>query len=228
MEELRSSEVLDREILEDARKKALKIMKTAEENIRTQALKWEVKTGKALNRIRLTYVNRTREERSEILAKGPLDRRRLRIEISEQFLKKAMNDFLGSLQREDLFFILRRELRVRLGVSKEFFSSGADAAKNDCETSGIRIDFRGINEEEARSLISKTISEILPDSSLPVQAVYNLLNDPRYSHFNFPVMIINTPGVRITASVDNAAAELLENSRAELTAALLGTETLND
>jgi hypothetical protein len=40
-------------------------------------------------------------------------------------------------------------------------------------------------------------------------------------------MILNTRVVKITASVDNAAIELLKDKRAELTSALLGKEALD-
>ena len=43
MEELQSTELLDREILEDARKKAMRILKTCEETIKTQNTGWEKK-----------------------------------------------------------------------------------------------------------------------------------------------------------------------------------------
>ena len=51
MEELRSTEVLDREILEDARKKAQKILKTAEDAHAAQAQDWDKKINGAVESI---------------------------------------------------------------------------------------------------------------------------------------------------------------------------------
>ena len=81
MEELRSTEFLDREILEDARKKAFKILKPADDTIQSQAKVWEKKLKKAITAIQKNYDIRKQKENDEILAKGPLDRRRRSAQI---------------------------------------------------------------------------------------------------------------------------------------------------
>ena len=48
MEELQSTEILEREILEDARKKAMRILKTADDTIRAKTAEWEKKTADAV------------------------------------------------------------------------------------------------------------------------------------------------------------------------------------
>ena len=114
MEELRSTEVLDREILEDARKKAYRVLKTADDNLTAQTQDWDKKIQDAVDSIRQTYEDRTRKSTEEILARFPLDKRRLRSETSEAFLTKAMGEFLRSLSREKLLSILEGELSRRL------------------------------------------------------------------------------------------------------------------
>ena len=86
MEELRTTEVLGNEILEDARKKALKILKTADETLETQNRDWDKKIKRQLDSIRKTYEERTKKTNEEIQARLPLDRRRLRSETTESFL----------------------------------------------------------------------------------------------------------------------------------------------
>jgi len=212
MEELRSTEVLDREILEDARKKAQKILKTADDSIRAQALQWEEKTKKALEDAKLVCGKRTREERDEILAKGPLERRRLRSEISQRLLCRAMNEFLGSLGRGELLEIMRRELRARTGEIAGLSESGTDP-----EAAQFNVIYKNTDEGEARALIA--------EFSGAGKAAFNFFQE---SGSGFPELIIDAPQLRITVSVEAAASDLLESRRAELASALLGPEALND
>ena len=201
MEELKSTEVLDRELLEDARKKAYKILKTAEETLVAQTQDWERRTQDAVNSIRKVYEGQTKKASDEILARFPLDKRRLRSETAERLLKKAMDDFLRSLSREKLVSILERELAERLKVSCD-------------EGEGGTILYSGMSPSEADALLKK-----LPGA-------WKLKEDP-FVH-EFPSVVINTKSIRITASVDAAADALLKDKRAELAAALLGEGVLND
>ena len=201
MEELKSTEALDREILDDARKKAHKILKTAEETLTAQTREWEQKTQDAVSSVRKAYEAQTKKAGDEIMARFPLDKRRLRLESAEKFLKKAMDDFLRSLSREKLVSILERELTERLKVSPD-------------EGEGGTILYSGMSPSEADALLKK-----LPGA-------WKLKEDP-FVH-EFPSIVINTQSMRITASVDAAADALLKDKRAELAAALLGEGVLND
>ena len=207
MEELRSTEALDREILEDARKKAFKLLKTADENIQSQSARWEKKTGDAVNEIRQNYQSRTERTRDEILARGPLDKRRLRCETSEAFLKEAMNSFLLNLKRGQLLSILKRDLSRQLDACPEFAL---------CE-SGAEISCFGLSEAEAAALIQ--------DTALKTNFRLCEKNDRLAG---FPMMILDSGEVRITVSTGEIAFGLLENNRAELITALCGEGALND
>jgi len=114
MEELRTTEVLGNEILEDARKKAQKILKTAEDTLATQDRDWERKLKRSTDSIRKTYADKIKKTNDEIQARLPLDKRRLRSETTEGFLVKAIDAFLRTLSREKLLFILEKELKARL------------------------------------------------------------------------------------------------------------------
>jgi vacuolar-type H+-ATPase subunit E/Vma4 len=113
MEELQSTEVLDREILEDARKKAFKILKSADDSVAASKVLWEQKLQKTLEQARTTYAKKAEQSRQEIMVKLPLDKRRIRSERIETLLNGAMQDFLASLDRDVLLRILGRELEER-------------------------------------------------------------------------------------------------------------------
>lgn len=218
MEELRSTEVLDREILEDARKKAFKILKTADDSVQSQARRWEKNTQKAVAEIRKTYEAKTARVRDEILARGPLDKRRLRSETAESSLRQAMNGFLQSLDRSRLLLILERELEERLAECCYGEISAGETPEISC---------RNLEEAEAEALLKAVLGRLESAES-------RLFKSWRYapaaasSASTFPGLTVNTQTMRINASVENAALKLLAEKRAELASCLLGEGALND
>ena len=216
MEELLTTEVLDREILEDARKKAFKILKTADDGIQTINRRWEKKTQRAVDEIRRSFEKRTADERDEIMARDPLDRRRLRLEISEKFLNEAMERFLENLGKEDAFFILERELRSCLAACTD-----VDFSKIEPE-----IYFGNMTENEARGILGRAFSN------------YKNKIDPGFTGWKFipeqkndsalPAIMVDAGNMRISVSVENAARQVMKDNRAELASALLGKGALND
>ena len=208
MEELLSTEVLDREILEDARKKAFKILKSADDSMLSLSGKWEKKTRQAIEDIRAKHEKRIQAEREEIHAKGPLDKRRLRLEISEKFLRDAMDRFLVNLTREEILLILERGLRECLDACADVDFSAEDP----------RIIYQNMNEDEVRGVFKKLNRDI---NSWKISADKKPVS-------SFPVLAVNTTGIRISISAENAAMQMLKDYRAELAAALLGGGALND
>jgi hypothetical protein len=218
MEELRSTEVLDREILEDARKKAFKILKTADDTVQSQTRRWEKKTQRAVADIRKTYAQRVEKVKGEILARFPLDKRRLRSETAENFLKDAMEGFLETLSREQLLSVLEREFAERLAGC-----AGLDAGEGAAKPV---LFYSGMNGEEAGELVKNAVSRAgQPAGSLNE---WDLRKEESPEGPKLPALVLNVPAVRIRASVEAAARELLEDKRAELVTCLLGVGALND
>jgi vacuolar-type H+-ATPase subunit E/Vma4 len=215
MEELRSTEALDREILEDARKKAAKTLKTADANVESQKKQWEEKTQTAIAEIRKAYADNTEKARQEILARYPLDKRRMRSEISEKILKDAMVGLLQSMSRSNLLLILEHEFEKRLAACGE-----ADLKTNPM------LAYQKMEEKEVHSLLEKILdsAEIKGKYKL---ADFQIVQDTDKSAA-FPAIALNTSTIRLTASVEDAAAEMLLEKRAELIVALLGEGAVND
>jgi hypothetical protein len=208
MEELQSTEALDREILEDARKKAHKILKTADENAAASKTAWDRKLAKTLEDARKSYARREEQGRREIMARLPMDRRRIRSEKIEGFLGRAMNDFFASLDRRTLLSFLEEELASR------FAACDAAALAASCA-----LRYRGLEPSEVENIVKQTLGRA-PDSQK---------NDPLYTIAgSFPALTLDFPGFRVTASIDRAAGEILREKRAELAAALLGEAVLEE
>jgi vacuolar-type H+-ATPase subunit E/Vma4 len=213
MEELRSTEVLDKEILEDARKKARRILKTAEDAVAAAAAAWEERTAKDLGELERSFGGRTEKARAELMARLPLDKRRTYSEKAEALLLSAMQDYLGSLPREKLLALLEKELR-RCAAGLPDAVVGAPPLEVGC---------RALTGEELKTLVDKALPGInWTGTSGSIQGT----NDFHKLPGSFPAIIVETPAVRLTASLDALAASLLEDSRAELVRALLGPSAL--
>ncbi|GHU81046.1 hypothetical protein FACS189468_2630 [Spirochaetia bacterium] len=208
MEELQSTEVLDREILEDARKKAYRILKTAEDTVASGREVWEKKTQETLEGARKSCKDRLEKNRLEIMARLPMDKRRIRSEKVETLLQSAMKQYLSSLKRERLLLLLENELRERIGETEDL---------KDSPSTEVR--YRELTDGEVEGLLKK----------FPSLARLKTKKDPLYIlPGDFPALVIDFPDLRLTASVDAAARSLLLDQRAELVSSLLGPEILSE
>jgi hypothetical protein len=211
MEELRSTDILDQEILEDARKKAYRILKTADDAVKSAGETWEKKIEDALADINRRYTRREEQSRTEIMARLPLDKRRIRCEKVEFFLSSAMDAYVAGLSRERLLSLLEGELVKRFRECPEL------AEPRDA---GIPVVYRGLTPDEAQGLLGR----VFPRGEWVLTPAAGGFRLPG----TLPALIADAPEVRIIASIDGIARELLADRRAELVAALLGEDFLGD
>jgi len=206
MEEIRSTEALDREILEDARKKADRILRAAEQRLESDKESWKKKTEDDISELERLHVQRVEKHRQEVMARLPLDKRRARAERSERILNGAMEEFLASLPLEKQLGLLKAELRDRA---------------SSLPPGPVTIAFRGLDE----GTVTILLKEALPQSSWTVDE--NLLTDDQKME-KLPLLVVNGGAVRITASLSALAQDLLLQYRAELATVLLGEGAIND
>ncbi|MDR2631114.1 MAG: ATPase [Spirochaetaceae bacterium] len=211
MEELRSTDILDREILEDARKKAYRILKTADDTVKSTEEIWKKKTEEAVADIGRRYERREEQTRAEIMARLPLDKRRIRSEKVEFFLQSAMEGYLRGLSRERVLSFLERELAKRFRECPQLEDPGQGE---------FPVIYRGLSREEAQGLLRR----VFPQEAWVLQQAEGGFRLPG----TFPALVADTQAVRLIASIDAVARELLEDMRAELVAALLGEGFLGD
>jgi vacuolar-type H+-ATPase subunit H len=214
MEELRTTEVLGNEILEDARKKAQKILMTAEETIAAKNRDWERKIKRSTDSVQKTFTARAKKTNDEIQARLPLDKRRLRSKTTEGFLIRALDDFLRTLSREKLLLVLERELHSRL-----------KACAVDLAHHRSIVRYSGLSLEEAKAVLDK-ITGALEKADFLVSPEWEYRPDSVVREF--PLVFVELRTLRIMASVKSAAKALLRDKRGELAAALLGEGVLND
>jgi hypothetical protein len=200
MEELQSTEALDREILEDARKKAFKILKNADESVSASKITLGKKLQSATEKARKNYAEKAETAKREIMARLPMDKRRIRSEAINSFLNKAIEHFLGTLDRPTLLRILEKELALRAGEHSSASGMG-------------EFRYRSLSAAECSALGSAAfpgLSFSYMEDSLPTIGGAS------------PALMIDFPQLKITASADKAAEMLLLDKRAELASALLG------
>jgi hypothetical protein len=240
MEELQSTEVLDREILEDARRKAFRVLKAADDTVKTGALAWEKKTSQAVDDLKRRFEERCGKASEEIMARLPLDKSRAESEKIEGLLRTALDTWYAAQSREKIVGLLELELRRRLGDCPEFENGGpapaAGPAAGNAPAAPARRSkamFYKLSREEGETMLAK----ILPRDSWET-ADYNLSVEGAASASStgagaairasgvlsgkYPELVLDSPDVRITASINMLAASLLADYRAELAAALIG------
>jgi vacuolar-type H+-ATPase subunit E/Vma4 len=197
MEELQSTEILEQEILEDARKKASRILKTADDTVKANSAEWEKKTTGALAELEKKFAEQGVLAVAEIMAVLPMDKRRAKSERVEGLLNSAVETWYAGLSRERVLGFLKKELAKRLAVC------GGLSAGDGC-----RAVIHKLTRAEAES--------ILKDLSITCQI------EEAQSSAAYPEFILENNDMRIYASVGKTVDFFLREKRAELIEALLG------
>ena len=97
MEEIRGTEALEREILEDARKRADRIIRKAEENARLLGAQTEQRIKEAKAALLSEYQIKKKTAELEMLSRLPLEKARLDILYRDEMLRKALQEALASM-----------------------------------------------------------------------------------------------------------------------------------
>ena len=97
MEEIRGTEALEREILEDARKRADRIIRKAEENARLLGAQTEQRIKEAKAALLSEYQIKKKTAELEMLSRLPLEKARLDILYRDEILRKALKEALASM-----------------------------------------------------------------------------------------------------------------------------------
>lgn len=203
MEEIRSTKRLESEILEDARKKAARILQNAEAALEKSRKNWAEKQEQALTAMEQQYKTRIEKRRYEIMARLPLDKRRIRAERAEKLLNEAMQNYLQSLSRPKQIKLLQKELeRIKAWIQ----------GKPEL------IEYTGLTKAEAESLASVVYKD------LPADILVQSASDEKSPG----ALFITTESLSARVSLSELARNLLSDKRSELAEALLGEESLHD
>jgi len=199
MEELQSTDILDREILEDARKKAHRILKAADDTIKAKSADWETKLKSTLDDLEKKYAKNSKSTAEEIKAVLPIDKQRARARKIEELLNSAVENWYSRLSRKRVLGFLQTELSKRLALCGGFSTPG-----------GITAYIHKVEKAEAEPILRA----ILPNKPCTIETMQ--------STAAYPTIILENQEVRIYASIGKTVDFILGEKREELIAALLG------
>ncbi|MCL2042728.1 MAG: hypothetical protein FWG89_01165 [Treponema sp.] len=205
MEELQPADILGREILEDARKKAGRILKNAGDTITAKTAEWDEKLTAAITELEQKYLRNCALAEAEVMAALPIDKLRAKSAKIEKLLNAAAAAWYSRLDRQHVLAILYDELEQRIAVCECL--DGIES---------IHAAIHRIEKGEAETLLQ----QVLPGKSLIIEE--------EHSDTMYPQIIIENSQVRICASINNVVDTLLSEQRAELIKSLLGDKGFSD
>ncbi|MDR2491208.1 MAG: hypothetical protein LBD20_07390 [Spirochaetaceae bacterium] len=167
MEELRGTDALDREILDDARRKAGRIVKAAEKTIAQRKSANEQQLQAALETERARFDKKFEEFRSEMEALLELDKARIKTERFDSLLRGAAETYLRSLSGAQKKACIDGILEKRLSFAFDGEAAAVDAVvdKAGATDAAITLDFPESSihvsiEEEIIFLLSEKRGEL--------------------------------------------------------------------
>ena len=197
MEEIRGTEALEREILEDARKRADRIIRKAEENARLLGAQTEQRIKEATAALLSEYQIKKRTAELEMLSRLPLEKARLDILYRDEILRKALKEALASMNPRlfGLWCVKRLVCQVEL-VRK----------------SPAKVLVHGLDSETMRDIgaLFGQGSDISIEEA-PTMKVRGLIVEPMDASY------------RISITENDLLEWLLDEKRGELAAALFGS-----
>lgn len=197
MDELRSSDALEREIRDDSRKKAERLFKQADEAVRVFREASAAQAEAEIRELEESYAARTEAHRAEVMARLPMDKKRKRIEWAQRRLEEALQAHLSRLDSQALLSLAAR----RLGQASEFFK--------DKE---YTVTLTGIDAASAVPILSKTLPGFSADA-LGQAAAPGMRG----------LKVATTDGrISFEETQDSLKEGLLDDFRRELAEALLG------
>jgi V/A-type H+-transporting ATPase subunit E len=198
MEELRSTEILDREIQEDARRKAEKILKANEAECARIIDDVAIRIEKTRTEKEAEYEARLASHTRDSEAAIPLEKQRKLVTFIDDSVKSALDEWFEGIGKEKRLALYTNLLRK----AKFLFDSG-----------DIFVYYRGYNDAEIRALAESVFG------AGRVVSIAEALS-PGFADG----LVVESSGglIRCRATMDELRDALLSGKRQELAEALLG------
>lgn len=205
MEELRSTEILDLEIENDARKRAEKILNEAQNEQARILSEVETNVKEAENKQKNYYQEKLLRFENNLKAAVPLEKRRFLVDFYFNSVSAAMNEFFAKLSQDKILELLRNKFNscIKNFSDKVFnaFYFGLDAKAAEKELKTLLGSKLASAKETSFALSGE---EPFPGNNL--HAGYVLISDD------------NNVKIRVTS--DQIVRELREKYNYQLTTAL--------
>ena len=197
MEEIASTDALEKEILEDARKKGEKILKDGEAEAARIRSEFGERSASALAALAEDFRSRTERYEGENLARLPLERGRLKATYIDRLLRSAMDRYLSVLPADKVGGLVGGLLSRAAGLVAD---------------SRVTVRFRGMDETAARKLVS---------ANLPRAQALSYAGDEGLAAAG--LLVVSEDGaLSVRATLDLVGERLLDEHRGELARTLCG------
>lgn len=197
MEELVSTEALEREILSDARKKAERTIRGVDDEVRRIAEAGERRTAEAVAELERGYAERSGRHRAEARARLPLERSRIKAAYVDARLRESLDAFMSSLPAD----------RVAAIASASLAKASAFFAGKELRARWRSLGAEGAARILAEALPGAIVIESVEDETLPSAGI---------------VVVAADGNTTMRATLDLVAEALLVERRGELASALCG------
>jgi hypothetical protein len=210
MEELLSTDIIHREILDDATRKAEKILKGAESAAATMSAEWDGKLQKAVAEMKARYDAEIAEKKAEGKARLAMDKARAKLTKITGELENAMAAFFRGLPQDERLALLEYALSLRLDNVRAAAGLQPDEGVFSGRDSGIQVETCGITKAEAETLLEH----------LSLSATR--IDGRKTANDELPSIVLSTGDIKITASLRAEADAVLREKRSEAAEALFG------
>ena len=203
MEEFRSTEILDKEIQEDARRKAEKLLKRADEDCQKIMDELAARIEAVSKEKQAFYAARAEAIKKDLGAALPLEKERFLVSFIDSSILKGIYRFIDGLSSEKKIALLENLL-------KRYESKLADKK--------LTVKFHGFEQDELKKMFQKHFNKLNIDSCVS-------LNDDaaKELHDEYGMIIESTDkSVRCRVTIDELIEEIVDTYRYEIAEALFG------
>lgn len=203
MEELRSTEILDREIQEDARRKAEKLLKANEAECRQILDDVAFRIERVRTEKEAEYAKRLDSFRRDTEAAIPLEKERRHVSFMDGAVHKALDEWfesIGPKKRLALYSNMLEKARSLFGDSK------------------VSVVFAGYDETEIRS----TVESLFGKAGIASVVKLDRKGAASYGFSDGLIVESASSGIKCRATLEEKRADLLSDKRQEMAEALMG------
>lgn len=198
MEELRSTDILDREIAADARKKAERLLQRADADGKALLDAVPLRADEAKKQMEAEASTRAASFKRNLDASIPLEKERFKVSFMQKSITQAMEVFVKSCSKEELLsFVVARYNKAKGELCNK-------------EDTAFCMTVAGLDKEEARKAFEKAGAKIKECKGVDAS---NILDTG---------VVLQGENVKATFTLEKIVSEIEDNSRAELAAALFG------
>ncbi len=205
MEEMISTEALEREILEDARKKAERALHEAEAEARKILVSAEARARRVIAELETEYAARAEHVRREAEARLPLEKSRLKTAHIDARLRACVAEFISELPADRALSLAKSLVEEGLSALSAVGEAGPSAF---AELGTVRY------RELPRSSVEGVLCALFPRAELPMPEEDDTLPARGF------VLESANGYVRLRATLDLVAERLVDARRGELARAL--------